>query len=66
VEDFIPITTKSMVFCTLLRDMLQNGKAGARVIWPSAQWDSCDGTEIELFEMFRSHGSPAEIRFTRN
>ncbi len=34
MEDFIfsPITAKSMVFCTLLRDMLQSGKAGARVI----------------------------------
>ena len=49
-------------FLTLLRDILQHGKdVKYRVIWKSCQWDSIDGTEEELFEMFRHHGTPGEV-----
>lgn len=33
-----------------------------RLIWKDCQWDSADGEESEAFEMFRIHGTPAEIQ----
>ena len=58
------ITEANMIFCTLLRDLLEQG-CYARALWTCAQWDSRDGTERELYEMFRLHGTPGAIEFVR-
>lgn len=41
--------------------MLAVGKGEFRAVWPSCQWSSHDGTEDELFEMFRQHGNPGSV-----
>jgi hypothetical protein len=35
------------------------------VSWSSAQWSSIDGTDEELFDMYKQHGYPTEITIRR-
>jgi len=56
-----PMTWMPPTFMTILRDILQNRTPNFRVVWKSAQWDSQDGTDEELWEMFKAHGSDATV-----
>jgi hypothetical protein len=53
------------VLMTMLREMLASKTIAYRATWSQCQWDSEDGTEDQLFELFRDYGCPASIEFSQ-
>ena len=60
-------------FWTMLRHVAMDHAAGhtrdqieLRVVWKICQWSSDNGTDKELFDMYRQQGSPGEISIVAN
>lgn len=52
-------------FWTILRDISTKDKLELRCNWGSCQWSSTDGTNSDLFEMFKNHGTPGSVEIVR-